>query len=107
MESPEKMAIFKQKNHVIGLSFVADYVFCPPALENVCLYDWVSRSERVKKKRQPDIKAGHETASDAEQLKSATTSFLPSHPFASSHATRWLPPHKAGVPTVSGSQDCI
>jgi hypothetical protein len=109
-ESPEKLVIFKQKNQVVGLSPVADYVFRSPDLEDVCLYDWVSRTERVKIRGRTNATVVDESTSETDQetrhtmpaKKTSLLTFLPDHPFASSHATRWLPPQKARVPAFIG-----
>ena len=105
-ECPEKIAIFKQKDHVIGLSPVADYIFRPPELENICLYDWISRCERIKTRKHADTTDAQDLPSDTEHLvseeKSSLLTFLSSHPFASSHSTRWLQPQKAHVPLFIG-----
>ncbi|KAF8811801.1 hypothetical protein BYT27DRAFT_7088689 [Phlegmacium glaucopus] len=38
-ELPEKVAIFKQKGRVIGMSNVYDYIYRPVELENMSLYE--------------------------------------------------------------------
>ena len=47
-EQPEKVAIIKKNGRVIGLSPVNDYVFRPPELDSVSLYDWISTYQREK-----------------------------------------------------------
>ncbi|KAF8233242.1 hypothetical protein L208DRAFT_1267633 [Tricholoma matsutake] len=41
-ELPEKVAIFKHKGKVIGMSNVYDYIYRPVELDNVSLYEWIS-----------------------------------------------------------------
>lgn len=53
-ERPEKVAIIKKNGRVIGLSPVNDYVFRPPELHSISLYDWIStyQREKLKSKKQ-------------------------------------------------------
>jgi hypothetical protein len=109
-DQPEKLIIFKQKNHVVGLSPVADYIFRSAELENVSLYDWVSRTEKIKKQAKTDSFIAQDPMSDADQPAHCSTAadktslliFLPSHPFTLTYASRWLSPKKARVPTFIG-----
>ncbi|KAF8240473.1 hypothetical protein L208DRAFT_1060869, partial [Tricholoma matsutake] len=48
VEQHEKVAIFKHKGHVIGLSPVHDYVIQPAEFHSMCLYDWISRHQCKK-----------------------------------------------------------
>ncbi|KAF8231079.1 hypothetical protein L208DRAFT_1158010, partial [Tricholoma matsutake] len=41
-ELPEKVAILKQKDKIIGISNVYDYIYWPVELEHVSLYEWIS-----------------------------------------------------------------
>jgi hypothetical protein len=45
---PEKIPIMKKKKRFTGVSPVEDYVYRPADLEDLNLYDWIARTERVK-----------------------------------------------------------
>jgi hypothetical protein len=47
----EKVTLIKRKGCILGLSPVHDYVYRPSELDNMCLYDWVSRCTREKVRR--------------------------------------------------------
>ncbi|KAF8225747.1 hypothetical protein L208DRAFT_1073803, partial [Tricholoma matsutake] len=47
-EQKQKVAILKHKGRIIGISNVDDYVCCPVELENMSLYDWISKYKWVK-----------------------------------------------------------
>jgi len=45
---PMKVAMIKHKGRIVGVSPVFDYIFRPPELDNMSLYEWVHRCSRVK-----------------------------------------------------------
>ena len=56
-EQPEKVTLIKSDGRVVGLSPVHDYVFRPPELNSISLYDWISTYQHEKKKtRKPKSK---------------------------------------------------
>ena len=44
----ERVTILKHKGRVVGLSPVHDYIFHPVMLENLSLYDWISKYKHEK-----------------------------------------------------------
>jgi hypothetical protein len=56
VEHPEKLTIFKCKDRIIGFSPVHDYVHRPAEFHTMCLYDWISRCQRVKQARKLNMK---------------------------------------------------
>ncbi|KAF8231792.1 hypothetical protein L208DRAFT_1275349, partial [Tricholoma matsutake] len=106
--------------NIVGFSPVDDYILRAPELENVCLYDWVSRCQHVKLKvnnqthdsvsdNVPDKETDSETDEKHERnihSRSTLLKFLPEHPFhpfVTTHATRWLAPDKKQIPNFIGA----
>ena len=56
VEHPEKLTIFKCKDRIVGFSPVHDYVHRPAEFHSMCLYDWISRCQRVKQARKQNLK---------------------------------------------------
>ena len=56
VEHPEKLTIFKCKDRIVGFSPVHDYVHRPAEFHSMCLYDWISRCQRVKQPRKQNLK---------------------------------------------------
>ena len=48
-----KVALIKQRNCVVGLSPIYDYIYRPAELHDVSLYDWISAYKREKLKQSP------------------------------------------------------
>ena len=49
--APQKVAIFKKKGRVVGLSPVHDYIYRPHELAEVNLYDWIRCYKREKARK--------------------------------------------------------
>ena len=49
----QKITLIKKKGKIVGLSPIHDYIYQSPALEDVCLYDWVQHflHKKVKNSR--------------------------------------------------------
>ena len=49
----QKITLTKKKGKIVGLSPIHDYIYQSPALEDVCLYDWVQHflHKKVKNSR--------------------------------------------------------
>ena len=109
----EKVTIFKRNGRVIGFSPVHDYICRPLEFETTCLYDWISRYQREKKranKKKKETKtkcvdSEAEMESDCESIsnedepenapdlqtksKSKLHLFTRNHPLVDTHAVRW------------------
>ncbi|KAF8809762.1 hypothetical protein BYT27DRAFT_7093748 [Phlegmacium glaucopus] len=116
----DKVTILKRNGRVVGLSPVHDYIFRPAELENLSLYDWISRYQREKKALRKSKVVHLEDDSDVgvdsddgfidlqEQQKSKryknskTTllTFLGDHPLAETHGARKL--KKVHIPNFVG-----
>ena len=86
-------------------------------MEKVCLYDWVSRCQcvKAKPKKYLPVSTLNDNADQASDLKCNSEhenvaksqctllKLLPQHPFAMTHASRWLAPQKAQVPNFIGA----
>ena len=130
VERPEKLTIFKCKDHIVGFSPVHDYVHRPAEFHTMCLYDWISRCQRVKQVRkqkkpiqpeldidaivddQADSSVEHDMSSlDTDVSKMCRASkftgslkllpFLSSHPLAETHGVCLL--KMARVPNFIGN----
>ena len=123
-QSREKVAIFKRNGRVIGLSPVHDYVCRPIEFESTCLYDWISRCQREKKrvnkkpkkKKNKCVDSEAEAESDCEtflneggdaplrDLQTKATSkihfFTRDHPLVDTHGVRWS--RRVRVPNFIG-----
>ena len=44
----EKLVIQKQKNRIVGVSTVHDYVFRPQIYEDVNVYEWIQCAKRIR-----------------------------------------------------------
>lgn len=51
----DKVILLRKRNGVVALSQVYDYIYRPPHLEKMCLYDWVQLCERVKVSTKKDV----------------------------------------------------
>ena len=73
----EKVTIFKRNGRVIGLSPVHDYICRPLEFESTCLYDWISRCQREKKRVNKNKKTSKVKYVDSEaEMESACETFL-------------------------------
>ena len=110
----------------MGLSPVYDYVYRPPELESVCLYDWISscKRERVKSARMNTDGNDQDTEHDDLPMELPTEDgvlspsqltcepddillglfrFLSNHPLHESHAVRVHVPRFRLLPNFSGA----
>ncbi|KAF9465627.1 hypothetical protein BDZ94DRAFT_1288743 [Collybia nuda] len=131
-EAPENIIIIKRRGRVVGLSHVYDYTFRPLSLENMSLYEFISRCTREKglpKTNQPKEKYLPEIPLECAQFmnqssqellppvpseqndvsldelrnKGSTLLFLLNgHPLSDSHSIRCAPVTKALVPNFIG-----
>ena len=62
----EKVTIFKRNGRVIGLSPTHDYICRPLEFEAICLYDWISRYQREKKRVNKKNKTSKSKCVDSE-----------------------------------------
>ena len=73
----EKVAIFKRNGRIIGLSPVHDYICRPVEFETTCLYDWISRYQREKKRVNKSKKPSKSKCVDSEaEIESDCETFL-------------------------------
>ena len=119
----DKVTLLKCNGCVIGLYPVHDYVFCPIELENLSLYDWISRYQQEKKTPkklnksmdvhlEDDSDIGVESDSspfdpqekqeskNVKKSKSTLLSFLGNHPLAETHGACKL--KKVRIPNFVG-----
>ncbi|THU80927.1 hypothetical protein K435DRAFT_581596, partial [Dendrothele bispora CBS 962.96] len=48
LEKDNKVVLIRKNGRIFGLSRVYDYVYRPSELDDMSLYDWIRRCERVK-----------------------------------------------------------
>jgi hypothetical protein len=55
--APQKVAVFKKKGRVVGLSPVHDYIYRPHELAEVNLYDWIRcyKREKARKNKKDEL----------------------------------------------------
>jgi hypothetical protein len=127
---PEKVTLLKKAGRIIGLSPVYDYIFRPSEIEDMSLWEWITRCKRVKKKSKKsngdaDNASGVKTETPAyddipcddgtdyhsdsdfeekatDSSKSNVYNFLPGHPLSSTHATHCAPASKYKIPLILG-----
>jgi hypothetical protein len=53
----QKVAVFRKKGKIVGLSPVHDYIHRPQDAYNMCLYDWIPcyKREKLRKKTNKDV----------------------------------------------------
>ncbi|THU78492.1 hypothetical protein K435DRAFT_699919, partial [Dendrothele bispora CBS 962.96] len=106
--------LIKKNGRIYGLSRVYDYIYRPSELENMALYDWIRRCERVKIPKNDkrykldkqnnssiEIEQDQEYGSENEFDKNMF-SFTYGHPLANSHATAVLADDNGLVPNFIG-----
>src|SRR5437016_9168136 len=81
-ETPNKVALIRKQGRIIGMSPVFDYIYRAPELDQLSLYEWVTRCKRIKistksgkekkEKSMIDIDASFETQN--ESFRNANTS---------------------------------
>ena len=121
-----KVVLVRVRERVVGLSPVYDYVYRPPELESVCLYDWISscKRERVKSSRMNTDGNDQDTEHDDLPMELPTEDgvlspsqltcepddiplglfrFLSNHPLHESHAVRVHAPRFRLLPNFSGA----
>ena len=116
----EKVTIFKRNGRVIGLSPVHDYICRPIEFESTCLYDWISRCQREKKRAKKNPKKSTTKVVDSEaevesnedagaplrltdsqtKFNSKMYSFTRDHPLVDTHGTRWT--RRVQIPNFIG-----
>ncbi|KAM6502799.1 hypothetical protein JOM56_002776, partial [Amanita muscaria] len=108
-EPSNKIVIIKKNNRVIGLSPVYDYMFRSTALNNMDLFTWISRCNRIRRKPTPKAvqkDVADEQEEEEEEFKldsrSNTFTFTSEHPLFASHATRCIAPDDVKVPNFLG-----
>jgi hypothetical protein len=72
----EKVAIFKRNGRVIGLSPVHDYICRPIEFDSTCLYDWISRCQREKKRAKNPKKSTTKIVDSEAEVESECETFL-------------------------------
>ncbi|KAG6846201.1 hypothetical protein H0H93_015468, partial [Arthromyces matolae] len=101
----QKIGLTKRGNRVLAVSTVFDYIYRGKSLQSMSLYEWASRSERIKLPPKesgdgnPDIDHGMR----AYGAKGAIlVRFTKQHPWAMSHATLIHPPNRNRIPNLVG-----
>ena len=127
-EQPQKIALFRKKGKIVGLSPVYDYLYCAPELDHVNLFDWIrcyKREKLPKRKQKTTIEDESFTDSDCEgdadlsfQTISTTVSnqlnkasgksknifyFQKDHPLYETHAMHFIPDNSCHIPNFSGA----
>jgi Helitron helicase-like domain at N-terminus/PIF1-like helicase len=119
----EKVTIFKRNGRVIGLSPVHDYICRPLEFETTCLYDWISRyrreKRRVNKKKKSskpkcvdseaevesdcETDGGYDLQAPVRKSKSKLYFFTRNHPLVDTHGVHWLSSDsRARIPNFIG-----
>ncbi|KDR79826.1 hypothetical protein GALMADRAFT_62402, partial [Galerina marginata CBS 339.88] len=128
IKETQKITLIKRKGKIMGLSPVYDYIYRSPALENLCLYDWVQCYERKKVQKPKKVQTNEDNIDpveieaadisnlsfesnidegpDGEKIKASAQSvfrFIQQHPLHDSHASKYIANHEKRVPNFIGA----
>ena len=116
----QKVTLIKKKGKIVGLSPVYDYIYRSPDLEDVCLYDWVQRFQRIKVKKSKsencptaesnelidvscDVSFESVTEIDDTRKSKSTFHFTEKHPLHDSHALHLISNYEKRIPNFIGA----
>lgn len=114
---PDKVSLIKSKEGIEGLSFVHDYIYCSPDIEDMSLYEWISRckcesitkgTQKVKKEASTHLNNNFDNILDVmddDKCDTAVTWYelLQDHALAKTHGTRRTSVSKQLIPNFVGA----